>query len=72
MDGKQLLDKVSSIKGSNGDIGTQKNRAMIDGALIGMAAGIFYGFAKKQNMIMMGMLGAVGGALVSRLLMPSS
>lgn len=68
--GKELLDKVSAIKHSTGDIGYERNRATWDGALIGMTAGFGWGFIKKQNMLMWGMLGAVGGAIITRVLIP--
>lgn len=68
--GKDFLDKISSIQNSDGGIGYHRDRATMDGALVGMAIGLFFGFAKKKNMLVFGMLGAVGGAIVGRALMP--
>jgi len=68
---KQLLDKVGTIKNSGNDIALQRNRATMDGALIGMAVGFYYGFSRRQNLLVCGLMGGIGGAIIGRLLVPA-
>jgi outer membrane lipoprotein SlyB len=68
--GKELLDKVAALKGSSIDVASQKTQGTISGGIIGMAAGAFYGLARKQNLLITSLLGAIAGVVVSRLFMP--
>lgn len=69
--GKELIDKAASIKNVTSlDINSQKNKAAMTGGFIGMAGGVYWGYAKKQNLLVCGIMGAIGGALISRLFMP--
>lgn len=71
MDGKSILDKVSSIKGQNpDDPNYQKRSATISGSIIGLAGGAYYGFAKKKNLLVTSLIGAVAGGIIARLFMP--
>ncbi len=69
--GKDLMRKVTSIQECDSwDITSTKNRATLSGGLVGMAIGVYIGYSKKQNLLVAGILGAIGGALVSKLFTP--
>lgn len=68
----QILDQVKSIKGTSTDqdVTIEKNRAMIAGGTIGLMMGLYYGFSKKHNMLICGVIGGASGAAITRLAMP--
>lgn len=68
--GKELMDKVASLKGSSIDVASQQTQGTVSGFMIGVAGGAFYGLARKQNLLVMSLLGGVIGAVISRLFMP--
>jgi uncharacterized membrane protein len=72
--GKAIMDKVRSIKGtdSDKDILVEKNRATVAGAATGTLIGVYYGFSRKQNIVVCALMGALAGALVVRLFMPKT
>lgn len=70
--GKDLINSVSALQGSKGEIGAMKNKAVVSGAVIGMLGGFYYGYAKKHNMLVTGIMGALAGAIIAGVLMPSS
>jgi hypothetical protein len=69
--GKELLDKANSIKGGNAyDGGNMKLKAAISGGFVGVAAGFYYAYVKKENYLVAGILAGITGALIARVLMP--
>lgn len=71
MTGKDILNKVSSIKGQNpDDPNYQRRSATISGSVIGLAGGAYYGFAKKKNLLVSAIIGAMAGGIVARIFMP--
>lgn len=71
--GQQLLDQAASIKGNNAlDITYQKNKALLTGGMIGAAGGIYFGWAKKQNMLVTGLMGAIVGMIIAGAFIPKS
>lgn len=69
--GQRLLDKACAIRGDDSfDITYQKNRAVLMGGLIGAGAGAYVGYAKKTNLLVTGLLGAVGGMIIAGALLP--
>ncbi len=74
MTGQEILDKIKSIKGEGdeSDPNTQCNRAMAAGFITGGLFGLYYGYSKQKNMITTGIVFAVGGLIVSRLLVPTN
>lgn len=71
--GKEILDRVAAIKNGHSYDGiSAKSKAAINGGVIGLAGGFYYAYAKQQNFLVMGLLGAISGALIVRLLMPKS
>lgn len=71
MTADQLANKVSAIKGTDQyDTATIRNRATIAGACIGGLGGVYYGYTRKKNILVMGATGALVGAILSRLIMP--
>lgn len=69
--GKELLEDVNAIKNGKGyNPSSMKRNAAVTGGLIGFAAGVYYGYAKNQNMLVPGLLGAIVGALGARVIMP--
>lgn len=71
MTADQLAAKGSSITGANGyDPKSLRNRAMITGATIGGCFGLYYGYTRKKNMLVMAGAGALMGGILSRLIMP--
>lgn len=69
--GKDLLTSVANVQGKS-DISTMKNKGIISGSVVGMVGGFYYAYAKKHNMLVCGLLGAVAGAIVAGILIPSS
>lgn len=69
---KDILDKVHTIKGDDdaSEILSGKNQATMSGAMVGAAFGLYVGYAKKQNLLMTAIVGALAGAVVARLFMP--
>jgi len=71
MDGKQVMDQVKAIKSGNGSgISTAKGKAALSGGFIGFGAGVYLGWAKKQNILVVGLTGAIIGAIAARVIMP--
>lgn len=71
--GKELLDRVRSIKDGTGkEIVREKNRATVAGAAMGAMMGVYVGTSRKQNVLVTSILGAVIGAITVRLVMPKS
>ncbi len=70
---QQILSSVKTIKGQDegSEILSNKNQATYSGAFVGLAFGLYWGYAKKHNMLMTGIVGAMGGAVVARLFMPN-
>jgi hypothetical protein len=68
--GKELLDKVAALKGSSIDVASQKTQGAISGGMIGLAAGAFYGLARKQNLLVTSLLGSVIGVVIAKLFTP--
>lgn len=72
--GKEILDKVRTIKRAttDKDVLIQKNRATVAGGITGLLIGFYYGYAKKTNMLVTGLIGGTIGAVSTRLLMPKN
>lgn len=72
--GKEIMDKVRSIKGSDtgDDILVEKNRATVAGAATGCLIGVYYGYSRKKNMLVSALMGALAGAFIIRLCMPKN
>lgn len=69
--GQDLLNRAAAIKGDNSlDITYQKNKTLLNGGLIGAAGGFYFGYVKKQNMLVTGMLGAVVGMIIAGVFIP--
>jgi hypothetical protein len=72
MSGQDLLNRAASIKGNDSiDITYQKNRALLNGGLIGAAGGAYFGYAKKQNLLVASLLGAVVGMIIAGAFIPN-
>jgi len=67
---KDIFKKVSSIGTGSSDKKQQKQRATISGAAIGAVFGMYYGYSKKKNVLIMGAAGALIGAIVTKMFMP--
>lgn len=68
---EQMLQRVDALKNKGGvDLGSEKNQATLNGAIIGFAGGAFFGYARKHNILVMGLVGALAGAIVSRIFTP--
>ena len=72
MTAKDFLDRAAEIKDS-GHIGSSfyRDKATVGGACIGLALGAYYGYTRKQNMLVTSIFGLVAGGLVSRVVMPA-
>lgn len=71
--GKELLQKAAAIKGETGfDLGFERNRTILTGALIGAGGGFYLGYVKKGNLLVAGLVGAVVGVILSSVFLPSS
>jgi len=71
--GQDILDKAAAIRGNNSlDITYQKNKSLLTGGLIGAGGGIYFGYAKKQNMLVLGLLGAVIGMIIAGAFLPKT
>lgn len=71
MKGQEILDRAASVKENGGiDITAQKNRNLLTGGLIGAGAGAYFGYAKKQNLLVTSMFGAVIGMIITGAFMP--
>jgi hypothetical protein len=67
----QLSNRASAIKGTDQyDTNTLRNRATMTGAVIGGLGGVYYGYTRKKNVLVMGVAGVIVGAILSRLIMP--
>ncbi len=66
---KDMLDKISGL-GSGTDPESQRNKATANGAAVGGIFGMYYGWSRKKNILVWGMFGALGGAIIARILMP--
>lgn len=68
---EQMLQKVEALKNKNGvDWGSEKNQATVTGAIIGFSGGAFFGYARRHNILVTGLVGALAGAIVSRVFTP--
>jgi hypothetical protein len=64
---KNVLDNVKSIAGKAEKTGFFEDaRQYTNGILIGAVAGLMFGYFKRYNLIMSGLLGGVAGGLVSK------
>ena len=64
---KNILDEVKSIAGKAQKTGfVEDARQYTNGILIGAVAGLMFGYFKRYNLIMSGLLGGVAGGLVSK------
>ena len=64
---KNILDEVKSIAGKAEKTGfVEDARQYTNGILIGAVAGLMFGYFKRYNLIMSGLLGGVAGGLVSK------
>lgn len=64
---KNILDEVKSIAGKAEKTGfIEDARQYTNGILIGAVAGLMFGYFKRYNLIMSGLLGGVAGGLVSK------
>lgn len=67
----ELTRRSSSITGSdNYDRKAIRTQSMVAGATIGGLFGLYYGYTKKKNVLVMCAAGAVAGLLVSVLIIP--
>ncbi len=64
-----LAKKADSITGGD-DESIARNRATVAGGLVGGMLGMYYGFSKGKSIVVMGLIGAVGGAILTRLTLP--
>lgn len=69
MDNKaqEIYNKISN---SGSDAKNNGKKAIISGAAVGAAFGFYYGYSRKKNILVMGVAGAIVGALVAKILMP--
>jgi hypothetical protein len=71
LNGKDILEKANVLKnGGTVDAVSAKKRAAFSGAFVGAAAGFYYGYVKQDNFLVAGILGAIAGALIARVVMP--
>lgn len=71
MDGQALLDRASAIREDKFyDTTYQQHRMVLTGAFIGAAGGAYFGYARKMNLLVTTLLGAVGGAIIAGALLP--
>ncbi len=71
MTADQLAAKSAAIKQTDQyDSTSIRNRAMITGAVVGGIFGLYYGYTRKKNMLVMTGAGALIGGILSRLIMP--
>ena len=64
---KNILDEVKSIAGKAEKTGfVEDARQYTNGILSGAVAGLMFGYFKRYNLIMSGLLGGVAGGLVSK------
>ena len=64
---KNILDEVKSIAGKAEKTAfVEDARQYTNGILIGAVAGLMFGYFKRYNLIMSGLLGGVAGGLVSK------
>lgn len=70
--GKEILDKSAAIKnGTSYDTSSAKMKAAVSGGFIGLASGFYYAYSRREsNWLVAGILGAIGGALIARVLIP--
>lgn len=70
---KEILDRVHSIKGSpDKEIAAEKNRATAAGGIAGGVFGLYYGYSRQKNPLVWGLVGAIAGAVVVRVVMPKN
>lgn len=62
---KEILDKLKQLKSKSESGSMQKNRATVNGALIGAAGGLLVGLSRNYSLISSAMVGSVLGALVT-------
>jgi hypothetical protein len=68
---EEMLQKFAAIRSKKPlDVTSEKNQATLTGAMIGFGGGAFLGYARKQNMLVLGLVGAIVGAVVSRIFTP--
>lgn len=69
--GKELLDKLQSIKtGTGKEIAKEQNKATLAGAAMGAMMGVYWGTSRKKNILITTIFGAIVGAVTVRLVMP--
>ena len=66
---KELLDKLKSIKSTEGTT-YKRSKGTMNGALIGMAGGLLLGLSKNYNLISSAIVGAAIGGIISYILLP--
>lgn len=67
----ELKRKANAIMGNNAyDTKSIRIRATIAGACVGGMFGVYYGYTRKKSILATTAIGAIGGAILSRLLTP--
>ncbi len=67
---KQFLDKVKSSKNKSEDeYLVEKNKASMTGMVVGALLGLYFGYAKKYNLIISTFIGGITGSLATRILL---
>jgi hypothetical protein len=65
--GQDMLDKIASNKDKNAnDIILEQTKGTFKGSAIGLLVGLYIGYSRKYNMFLSGVVGALGGGLISK------
>lgn len=68
---QDILDKATAQKyGGGTDIDHERNMATASGAIVGGLFGMYIAYAKKKNLIIIGAVGALIGAIAARVILP--
>lgn len=70
-DGKELLNKVQSLKETYKEEAITKVKGVYTAAMIGAALGFLYAYSKKYNLLTGAIVGAGVAALAGHLFLPS-
>lgn len=66
-----IMNKVKAINSTDdSDVKSSRNKATAAGAVVGVFAGMYYGYTRKKNVFVMGAVGAAIGALMTRAFLP--
>jgi hypothetical protein len=70
-DGREMLDKLKSLKDRDKNYDVQKTKATYNAAFIGLGAGLIIGFSRGYNIFTSAFVGAAIAALAAHLFIPN-